>query len=192
MRSMCANILTVLRRHFTTCVGNMPMESQDTYLKPEIHRIMKPVDRRRGTPTNIDVSKQMLELLNNERSQYDLPALTIHPALQAAAQGHSEDQAKHDRLNHYGSDGSTWADRCAAAGYPGADLTNVRENVAAGQTSPEQAVGDWMQSPGHRDAIMDRTIRHLGSGVATGRSGWMYWTVDFCHGAEEPYNITFR
>ena len=86
--------------------------------------------------------------------------------------------AAHDRLDHFGSDRSNWAERCRDAGYPGASLQTIGENVAAWQTSAEQAVSDWMQSPGHRRTILDRW-EHCGAASGTARSGRSYWVVDF-------------
>lgn len=158
---------------------------------------LRAVDRRVVGQTILvdtgDQNQELLRLVNGEREAVGLHALKLHSVLIRAAQKHSQDQAEHDRINHYGSDGSTWADRVAAAGYPNASLENVRENVAAGQKDAVTAVGDWMESPGHRDAMLDRRIEHIGFGVAQGRSGWLYWTMDACSGGpDDDYEIHFR
>lgn len=56
-------------------------------------------------------------------------------------------------MSHVGNDGSSMAQRIAAAGfttYPQA------ENVAGGQSSALQVAADWMCSEGHRSNILVR------------------------------------
>ena len=129
----------------------------------------------------------LLKLMNEARAARSLPPLKHHPALLKAAQSHSQDQADHNQISHYGlAHSSTWADRCREAGYPGADLSTIGENVAAGQISAEQVMGDWMRSPGHRDVILNPKYEHAASASATGSRGWTYWTTDFGCGAPDP------
>jgi uncharacterized protein YkwD len=128
----------------------------------------------------------LLALLNQQRANHGLSPLRPHLALAKAAVGQAQDQATRNQISHYGSDGSTWFQRCAAAGYPGANPSNVLEDAAAGQTSLEQVVGDWMNSPGHRAAILHPSAQHAGSGSATGTGGWNYFTTDLAWGAPDP------
>lgn len=50
------------------------------------------------------------------------------------------------------------------------------ENCAMGQTSPEQVVEGWMNSPGHRKNILTPNFTHLGVGVAL---DGFWWTQEF-------------
>jgi uncharacterized protein YkwD len=120
----------------------------------------------------------VLAAMNRERLKRGLPALESHPALKSAAERHGADLARRDELDHFGSDRSNWAERCWDAGYPGASLMTIGENVAGWQVSAEQAVSDWMQSPGHRAAILGQ-YQHAGSASGTARSGRSYWVTDF-------------
>jgi uncharacterized protein YkwD len=130
-------------------------------------------------PKEGKTSYALRQAVNRERGAAGLPELKPHVSLAEAALAHSIDQARHDNLDHYGSDKSTWADRCSRAGYPGASLATIGEIVAEWQVTPEQAIADWMQSPGHKAAILDKRWQHCGGGMAESSAGRRYWTVDF-------------
>lgn len=93
-----------------------------------------------------------------------------------AAQVHAEDMARNDFMGHTGSDGSSAADRVSRAGY---DWTAVGENVAAGQSSPQQVMASWLSSPGHCANIMNPAYEHMGIGRAQGGSYGVYWAQTF-------------
>jgi uncharacterized protein YkwD len=95
--------------------------------------------------------------------------------LALAAQRHSEDQARHGRTSHTGSDGSTLMTRIDAVGY---DWRSVAENVAAGQSDVESVMAAWMASDGHRRNILSADV-DLGVGLAFGTDGRPYWTQVF-------------
>ena len=133
-----------------------------------------------------DVNEDMLVLMNKVRADAGIAPLKQHPALLYAAIAHAQDMADHNKLSHYGlAEHSTWADRCAAAGYPGASLMTIGENVGGGQTSAEMLMSDYRQSPGHWAAIMNPKAEHTGSSAATGTGGWTYWCTDFGWGCDE-------
>lgn len=104
--------------------------------------------------------------------------LEHHPALQAAARGHSRDMATRNYFDHTSPDGSTMATRVRAAGYGGGA---IGENIAAGRATAEAVVDQWVQSPGHCSNLMSREFRYLGVGYAyqpSSRFGH-YWTQNF-------------
>lgn len=55
------------------------------------------------------------------------------------------------------------------------------ENIAAGQSSPQEVVEDWMNSPGHRANILDESYTALGVGYYYNSSGLYrsYWVQLF-------------
>ena len=116
----------------------------------------------------------VLCIVNAERAARALPSVIAEPRLEAAAQGHSADMAERGFFDHVTPEGRTPADRAEAAGYPYASL---HENLAAGQTTPRQAMGDWMRSVGHCRAVLAPDPVHLGVGLARGRQP--YWTQNF-------------
>ena len=60
------------------------------------------------------------------------------------------------------------------------------ENVAQGQRTPEEAVTDWMRSPGHKANIVQSDYTHIGVGVATAKSGQIYYTQIFAKPVNPP------
>ncbi|WP_342669925.1 CAP domain-containing protein [Amycolatopsis jejuensis] len=94
------------------------------------------------------------------------------PHLDRAAQGHSDDMSARDYFSHDTPEGDDFADRITEAGYPRPGA----ENIAKGASSAEQVMQMWMNSSGHRDNILNCSLKKIGVGVAT--SGW-YWTQDF-------------
>jgi uncharacterized protein YkwD len=73
--------------------------------------------------------------LNNERFRAGLSLLRLNSKLIAAAQAHSNDMARHNRLSHTGSDGSLMVDRMRRYGYK---YRWAGENIAYGQTSAQE------------------------------------------------------
>ncbi|KAJ0390826.1 hypothetical protein P43SY_011446 [Pythium insidiosum] len=123
----------------------------------------------------------MLDRVNAERSKQGLSPLCYNKKLNAAAQAHSEDQARSSRMSHSGSNGSNPGQRVTAQGFK---WSNVGENVAAGQRDVDTVMTGWMNSPGHRANILNGDYKFLGMGYATGGST-PYWTQKFANGATE-------
>lgn len=61
--------------------------------------------------------REVLELVNQERANFQLKALTLSEKLDTAADGHSQDMALNDYFAHTGRDGSSPGDRIEKAGY---------------------------------------------------------------------------
>lgn len=109
-----------------------------------------------------------------------VPPLAPSAALQRAASAHAEDMARRGAMDHAGGDGSTPADRATRAGYA---WRNVGENVAMGQSTPDQVVAEWLDSPRHCSNIMDPDFTEMGVAVASSATG-VYWAQVF--GAPQP------
>jgi uncharacterized protein YkwD len=103
------------------------------------------------------------------------PALTASAALQRAARAHAEDMARRGVMEHAGGDGSTPAERATRAGY---SWQAVGENIASGQSTPEQVVAEWLGSPRHCANIMDAEYSEMGVAFAASAHG-LYWAQVF-------------
>jgi uncharacterized protein YkwD len=113
----------------------------------------------------------MLAAVNLERSRVGAPALVLDSRAQRAAQLHSEWMAREDVLDHTGQGGSDPGQRLSEQGV---QWRAYAENVAWGQTSVQQVMRSWMNSPGHRSNLLNPRYTHLG----WGRAG-NYWTQKF-------------
>ena len=108
-------------------------------------------------------------LLNEQRRAHGLAPLKVHRRLTRAATRYSRLMVRRGFFDHVGPGGSTMYERVEAAGYR--RWRTLGENLAWGAgplASPARIVADWMRSPGHRRTILDRRLREVGVGIATG------------------------
>lgn len=113
---------------------------------------------------NSTYENQVIALINQERTDRGLSALTKNASLTQAARRHSQDMACTDTWSHTGSDGSTLGTRISAAGY---SYSWAAENIAASSSqyfSPSSVVSMWMGSTGHRNNILSPNAVHIGVG----------------------------
>jgi uncharacterized protein YkwD len=134
-----------------------------------------------------DRTRSLVGLINDERDRRGLSALEPDRRLQRAAQLHAEDMARGDFMAHEGSDRSEAGDRVDRSGY---DWREVAENVAAGYPDVGSVHAGWMQSPGHRENIVDPEVRHVGIGYSFRLDTVLqhYWVTVFGNttGPREP------
>ena len=104
---------------------------------------------------------KVLKKVNAFRARYKLRPLAINDDLNEAAQVHSNDMAERDNFAHVAPDGSSAAERAERAGYR---WRFILENIAAGQTTPEEVVRGWIGSDSHREAMLERDIKEAGIG----------------------------
>lgn len=116
---------------------------------------------------------EVVALVNQERAKVGCSALTVNAKLTAAALNHSKDMAAHATMSHTGSDGSDPGQRITGSGY---NWMTYGENVAYGYSTPEEVMTGWMNSPGHRENILNCAFKEIGVGLAQPNS---YWTQDF-------------
>jgi len=119
---------------------------------------------------------EVLRLVNAERARHGVGALTWSAALEAAATSYACELISDDFFAHVNPrTGSTLASRVRAAGY---EYWMVGENLAAGHTDPASVVSDWMNSPEHRENILNPAFTEMGVGVRTGGDYGIYWVQE--------------
>lgn len=126
--------------------------------------VLVPYRMTQAAPARVELTPftaRVVELINAERAQAKLPALRVHDMLMAEAQRFSGVQADLGTLSHRGNDNTTAGQRLTRAGYRWAIYG---ENLAAGQTTPEDVVAAWMNSPTHRANVLSRRAVDLGIG----------------------------
>jgi uncharacterized protein YkwD len=118
------------------------------------------------------VEASTLCLLNGERTDRGLPALTLNGRLAVAAGGHASDMVANSYFAHEGLDGSDIKVRIGAAGYiPSSGRWVIGENLAWGTgalATPKAIVNAWMNSEGHRANILHPDYREIGFGIVVG------------------------
>ncbi len=117
--------------------------------------------------------KKVVELTNAERAKQGLAPLTLDTELSKVARTKSQDMKDKNYFDHNSPTYGSPFDMMKSFGI---SYKSAGENIAMGQTSPEQVVQAWMDSPGHRENIMNSSFTHIGVGhVASGN----YWTQMF-------------
>lgn len=132
-------------------------------------------------------AQRMLELVNQARATprncgnraFDAaPPLRWNDMLAEASRGHAEDMARNNYLSHNARDGSGPGQRVERSGYK---WRITAENIAAGQSKPEDAVAGWIKSPGHCANLMNPAFTEMGVAFAVDRGSDMgvYWSQAF-------------
>lgn len=127
--------------------------------------------------SNAGYISQIASLINAERANAGLPALTVSSLLAASAQGHAADMACNNMISHTGSDGSSAYSRILASGYS----PSYSEEIIYGGGGPQAAMSWWMSDQIHRDAILNPRSTEIGVGYAYFSNGAYgdYIVVDF-------------
>lgn len=167
--------------------------------------ISLPIDNSGGSGHSIPAissadKQKFLTLINNARSQgrscgsYGyfpaVPTLSWSDKLYKVAYEHSQDLAVSHTFSHSGSGTeSDWSgfalnkqssisDRLANYNY---DWNSYGENIAAGQTTAEEAMNGWLGSDGHCKNIMSNSVTQVGMAKKTNLDAPYrhYWTQNF-------------
>ncbi|QKS73194.1 LysM peptidoglycan-binding domain-containing protein [Paenalkalicoccus suaedae] len=120
--------------------------------------------------------QEVVRLTNIERQKQGLPALRANASLANVARVKSQDMR--DR-NYFSHQSPTYGSPFDMMRQFQISYQSAGENIAAGQTTPEQVVQGWMNSPGHRANIMSTSFNQIGIGYAQGGSYRHYWTQMF-------------
>lgn len=140
--------------------------------------------------------RAVMEAVNRERVARDLPPVDYDPALATVARNHSEDMVERDYYAHESPEGETAFDRVEAG--PASCLV-VGENIAAtwwyepfettdGERERHTSIEElsdglaeqWLNSPSHRENMLDPRWDRTGVGVAVTPEGEVLVTQNFC------------
>lgn len=119
----------------------------------------------------------LFNLTNTKRQEAGLSPLSIASSLVQTAQSHAVDMANNNYFSHTALDGSSVGDRARRFGYQNL----VGENIGAGYESPEAVIEGWMNSPGHRENILDPRYTEIGFGFFSNSASEYgnYWVQVF-------------
>jgi uncharacterized protein YkwD len=107
------------------------------------------------------LAERLLERTNSDRVRAQRKPLTADPRLAAIGLAHSQDMEAHNFIAHTSERTGTAVDRVARAGVR---TPLVLENIGRGYSVDEIHRG-LMESPGHRENILNRDATHVGIGV---------------------------
>lgn len=113
-----------------------------------------------------NVQQQVLDLVNKERAAAGLSALVLDTKLNEVATEKARDMADNNYFSHTSPTYGSPFDMLQTFGV---SYRAAGENIAYGQTSAEQVMRDWMNSPGHRANILNGSYTKLGVGFVNGK-----------------------
>lgn len=121
-------------------------------------------------------ANEVLRLVNIERANEGLPALTLDVKLCAAALVRAEETET--LFEHTRPDGTACF---SVLDDFDIDYWSAGENIAAGYVSPADVVAGWMNSPGHRANIMSEKFSSMGIGLYFDENSYYgyYWAQIF-------------
>lgn len=117
-----------------------------------------------STPAYADTGLQgearaLLDAVNWSRALAGLSPVRCDARMVRAARDHAKDMVRRDFFDHDSPDGQSIADRATRAGYA---WQAVGENLSAGRETAGEVVQAWLDSPGHRDNMLDPDMRDAG------------------------------
>ncbi|NLE44743.1 MAG: CAP domain-containing protein [Chloroflexi bacterium] len=134
-----------------------------------------------GSPS---IEQDLVDLVNQIRTDKTLPPLKRVELLNQSARYHATDLGHDNYLHHDTHDrlGDSLNSQCTAseriALYYGESIA-LAENIAAGNTTPESVLQDWMEHPMSGDHILSDDLWEIGVGYALPDvPGGPYWVQD--------------
>jgi uncharacterized protein YkwD len=127
-----------------------------------------------------DLERQAFAIINEKRAENGLPPLRWSEEIARVARLHSVNMARYKFFSHTGVDGTLVNNRADLLGI--SQWLSIGENIAfnRGFKKPvESACQQWMNSPSHRENILDRKWRESGVGLAIASDGTFYFTEVF-------------
>lgn len=131
------------------------------------------------------VERAIATEVNRERRAAGLDPLAYDAALAEVGERHSEDMRNRGFVDHTNPDGDTLAERYAEVGLPCPGGENIYYTPNGRLAATPGALADhvvraWMNSEGHREALLKERFTRQGIGVVVGPDGALYVTQDFC------------
>lgn len=113
-------------------------------------------------------AEQVLELVNKERADAGVPALSLDDKLCEAAQVRAKEVG--ESFSHARPDGSSCFTVFDSYGI---SFSGAGENIAYGSTTSKGVMNQWMNSPGHRANILKKDYKKIGVGYDPSTQSWV-------------------
>ncbi|MCM3742253.1 CAP domain-containing protein [Oceanobacillus luteolus] len=117
------------------------------------------------------MEQQIFDISNVIRNRFGKAPLEWEEEVSEVAFLHSKDMSDHDYFSHYSLNGDGLKERL---GVSGVFYISAGENIAAQYPDAASAVEGWLNSDGHREALLAEEYTHLGVGVYR-----LYYTQNF-------------
>jgi uncharacterized protein YkwD len=136
-----------------------------------------------GTPIGPSLETQLYNAINGIRRQKGLSTCFFDSYLYCAAKHHCDDMFKNNFVSHIGSDGSTFIQRVRRIGRKIDPSGEIICKGPGGKNCIQSVCKAWLDSPGHRDIMLDPNQRFFGAGInlKTEQYKGNYWVVVFSY-----------
>jgi len=124
----------------------------------------------------VTFENQIMALVNHERVKNGLLPLIMNEQLCSIARLKCQDMSDHGYCGHQSPIYGSPFDMLKRFGV---DYSFAGENVAMGQKSPRSVMDGWMNSPSHKNAILNSNYKELGVGYLKSLNGSNYWVQLF-------------
>jgi len=198
-KEVCVLVISIKVEPITEIVDNQIDFNEEENKDLEINSPFQPI---------IDINSLEIEihsLINIERINNGISALSFDTELSSIAREHSQDMSNNNFFDHYNLIGQDPTDRANSAGYScyknyGSYYTEgIAENIFQNNLYDsvtympipihdwnsqseiaESTVQGWMNSPGHRENILTREYNKEGIGISISSDDKVYITENFC------------
>lgn len=159
---------------YRLCFGSKPTAQAAKPVQPAQTVQTVPSVQTVQTVSASDYEKQVVSLVNAERSRYGLAALAIREDLCSGARKKSSDMQKNGYFSHTSP---TYGSPFQMMKTLGISYRSAGENIAMGYPSPKTVVNAWMNSAGHRANILSANYTAIGVGYVPAGHYWTQWFV---------------
>jgi uncharacterized protein YkwD len=119
-------------------------------------------------PAGSSLARSIVAQINSIRSQRGLRPLRLVRQLRTAADQHSSEMGRRGYFSHDSADGTSFWKRVEGFyGSRGYRYWSVGENLlwVSGTITPAEAVTMWLNSPPHRENLLEKNWRQIGLSV---------------------------
>lgn len=125
-------------------------------------------------PIYVSKEQELLNLTNAERQKAGVSPLVMDEALNRSAQHKADRMVAEGTLSHIDSDGVHGYEYIS---LETSDCKQVSENLTP-TNWPPAALGTWMNSEAHREAILDAKYDYVGFGIAGNYTVQHFCSID--------------
>lgn len=157
VRVLTGDILLAMRPYDLKYEGSLPDD--------------KDLSNKEWEAIQAGMERQILDLTNVFRQQFDKEELKWDDALHETALSHSKDMKDKDYFSHVSPNGNGLSERLMDMDIA---YQSAGENIAADYVDAPAVVAGWLNSEGHREIMLDDSFTKLGVGVYRD-----YYTQDY-------------
>lgn len=150
-----------------------PAQTQQTTQQQEQSTKQQENQNQNQSQQLSNYEQKVVELTNQERTERGLSPLKISTELSKVAREKSRDMAENNYFSH---NSPTYGSPFDMMKQFGITYKTAGENIARGQSTPQEVVNGWMNSEGHRENILNSSFTHIGVGYVENGN---YWTQQF-------------